>query len=202
MNRLVFYDLGDVVVLAEHARTHQYLLTQHGIPKEKSAGFYTNEEYKQYARGRINSSNFAKALQRNLDTEIGYEELQQAHDIHIYGIDAAVLELMHRTRAKSNSMGIVTNTCEWQERRIAELHDFRREIPEGLYFCSHELGKLKADEGFWDLIRKKTGREYPEMILIDNSLPNVESLRVLGGVGIHYHNPIQLEEELRMYTLI
>ncbi|HIH10619.1 TPA: hypothetical protein HA241_00335 [Candidatus Woesearchaeota archaeon] len=202
MTPIIFYDVGNVIVEANQELTQKFLTENLRIPLEIAQRFYKIDAYKQFARGIISEEEFCDALRSALKRpDLDNSTLQHAHDIHIYGVNTRVVELLDATR-KKNSTGIITNTLPWQEAKVRQLIDLSQYVPPELYFRSHELGKLKADPGFWELIQSATGAHYSEMTLIDDSIANIESLRDLGGRGIQYQNAEQLERVLKQERIL
>ena len=193
MVSFVLFDIGNVVVLADHAITHRILNEQYAVPMEKAKMFFKNkkgeenEAYREFSRGNITGHQFYEALR---DKYIQWPQLTEAqahhaHDEHLYAVDEKVVDLVRET-AKHFTIGFLTDCNAWQTEQVEG-----KLIPLSTYspiiFRSHDLHALKTDAACFPQIIKTLNLSPEEIVLVDNSPEKLEMAMKHGLVGIVYH---------------
>jgi HAD superfamily hydrolase (TIGR01509 family) len=196
--KVILFDIGNVVIDADEAITCK-LLRDLGVPKERARLFFSNNDYLEFSRGNISGQDFYRALvNEHLKTPLTYEQVVNAHNQHIYGINKGVLQIVQNL--PKERVSFATDTNEWQtakEKELINLRDYGKYI-----FRSHELHKLKVDDGFYNEVLKSFGVNSIEILLIDDSPEKVNAAKALGLQGLVYKNPTQLNESLDKLSIM
>ncbi len=192
---VILFDVGNVILLANHKITHEILCKEYEVPAERAAKFFENEDYRNFSRGMIDGEEFYKRLVQNyLKTDLSYEEVVAAHDRHIYDVDSEVVEIIKSLSPKIR-LGFVTDTNLWQTRREREMIDLARFSKE--IFRSYESGMIKNDEGFFPYLLKVLGLKPSEILLIDDSPEKIKRAQENGFLTHTYENADKLKTFLK-----
>jgi FMN phosphatase YigB (HAD superfamily) len=190
--KVILFDVGNVVINADESITHK-LLQDLGVPKEQSELFYTNKAYFKFSRGNITGQDFYKSLVNEyLKTPLTYDQVVHAHNQHMYGFNEGVIQIIQGlTKYK---ISFATDTNEWQTAREKELIDLQ--LYSKSIFRSHELHKLKVDDGFFNDILKSLDVDSAEVLLIDDDSQKVNMARKQDLEGLIFENNAQLKKSL------
>lgn len=93
--------------------------------------------------------------------------------------------LVTELRAAGVAGYLATNQTEHRGRHMAENLGY-----DGLLdgaFWSYELGVAKPDPAFFSTVVERLGLEPGEVLLVDDSLRNVEAARSVGLAAVHWH---------------
>lgn len=189
---ILLFDVGNVIVEADHEITHRKL-QDYGVPRDKAQLFFKNEEYADFGRGKISGEIFYKALiEKYLGLRLGYEQVKDAHDSHLHGIDQDVVAILDRI--SKSQLAFATDTNEWQTERERQLIDLR--VYSDKIFRSNEIHMLKTDDAFFPHIVNQLQTEAGEITLIDDNLENILKAQAHGIQTIQFSNAGQLLTEL------
>ncbi|MBI2552375.1 HAD hydrolase-like protein [Candidatus Uhrbacteria bacterium] len=186
----MLFDVGNVIVRATHAITWA-ILEDYGIPPDVAVQFFRNEDYADFARGKLTGTEFANRLgSRHLKNSwLGYIELRAAHDAHIYIVDDVVVNLLDGLKMVKVPLAFVTTTNKWQTMREMQLIELEKRF--GQVVRSHDIGKTKTDEGAWPVILKALhwqDKDPSAILLVDDALANCEAAR-RAGLQTHQYDP-------------
>lgn len=115
---------------------------------------------------------------------------------------ADVRALVTQLRAAGVAGYLATNQTEHRGRHMAE-HLGYDTLLDGA-FWSYELGVAKPDPAYFAAVVDRIGLEPGEVLLVDDSLRNVEAARSVGLVAVHWHveeGLPALRERLRSHGL-
>lgn len=160
--KMVLCDVGNVLVLADHAHTHAKLM-EYGVSEATARRFYQNDDYPAFSTGEIDEEQFWKRLVTHLQHPLAYEQVVEALHAQIYSLDQAVFDLLLRLKVP---LAFATDTNPWQDERVAQLVRLENL---GRVIKSHQLGMLKHDPGTFLVIVRLLSRESGEILLIDDS---------------------------------
>lgn len=191
MIRRILWDLGNVVILADHVITTAYLVSL-GVPVKRARQFFKAEAYADFARGRLTGEEFYEhETTIVLGVPVAFDDVVRAHDAHMWGIDEDVVALMRRTTVP---IAIATDTNVWQSRKERELIDVRQFADK--IFRSNILGALKRDPGCFRRIVETLGDPPETLLLIDDSPEKIAQAETLGLQTIQYTDSEALEMQL------
>lgn len=195
---ILLFDVGNVIVEADHEITHKRL-QDYGIPRAKAQLFFKNEEYFDFGRCKINGRGFYRALiKKYLGIPLEYQQVKDAHDSHLHGIDRAVVAILDRI--PKSQLAFATNTNEWQTERERQLIDLR--VYSDKIFRSNEIQMLKTDDAFFPHIVNQLQTPAGEIMLVDDDLENILKAQAHGIQTIQFSNAGQLLKELEIRGII
>ncbi|MFA6587573.1 MAG: HAD hydrolase-like protein [Patescibacteria group bacterium] len=190
--KIILFDVGNVVIDADQAITHK-LLQSLGVPKEQSELFYKNKEYFEFSRGNICGQDFYKSLiNEYLKIPLSYEQVVNAHNQHIYGVNENVIQTIKGL--SKYTILFATDTNEWQTAREKELINLK--LYSQHIFRSHELHKLKVDDGFFEGILEFLNINSAEVLFIDDDPQKLNMAIRQGLEGLIFENNLQLKQSL------
>ncbi|MFA5796875.1 MAG: HAD-IA family hydrolase [Candidatus Woesearchaeota archaeon] len=198
MKSFIIFDVGNVILYADHAITYR-ILERYGVPRDRAIKFFDNEEYKKFSRGKINGRSFYNALiQKHLRAELAYEDVVHAHNEHLYGIDPKVVQVL--SKLPKERLIFLTDTNEWQTEREHELIDLMSYGSR--IFRSHEMHMLKTDTGCFPYVIDQLGIGASETVLVDDSIEKIDMARRYGIQTVHFKDANQLTEYLKSQNLM
>ncbi len=180
--KTLLFDIGNVLLFANHNITHQYLTRKHKIPTHKAQLFFKIPEYKTFAKGKISSEKFAEAIQLALGKKLTLKEIKHAHNIHIVRPIKTAIQVLDKLHlSKKYKLAFLTNTNQWQNEREKELIDFSKYSK--IIIRSNEEGLLKENSEIFTKTIKKIGNT--NILFIDNSIDNIEVAKRCGLHSLH-----------------
>lgn len=192
MQDIILFDVGNVIVRASHRITHQ-ILERKGINHENAVKFFQNPEYRDFSRGKITGRQFHKALtDKYLGKELSYEEVMNAHNDHLYGLDEYVVNVLNIIDRRR--LAFVTDTNEWQTAKERELIDLRNYSDR--IFRSHEMGMLKTDEDCFPYVIERLGVTPSRITLVDDSVEKTQMAERFGIKTILFSEGMDLMSRL------
>lgn len=178
--KIIIFDVGNVIVEADHSITYR-TLEAYGVPSQKARRFFDNSEYKEFSRGNIDGRSFYEALtQKYLEAEFAYEQIVDAHNKHLFGVDNKVIQIL--SKLPKEKLAFLTDTNEWQTERERELIDLRHYSSR--IFRSHEMHMLKTDVSCFPYVVSQLGVKAAEILLVDDS---IEKGLMAQGYGLKVH---------------
>lgn len=189
---VVLFDVGNVIVRATHAITH-VILEDYGIAPEVARRFFANEDYADFARGKLTGEEFAYRTRRRLGSTLAYDQIRCAHDAHIYAKDEEVVAMLRALRERGVRLAFATDTNEWQTARERELVNL---AAYGRVFRSHDLGALKVDGGVFERILAELDEEPSHVLFVDDSPEKVARAAALDMVTHRFTSAAALRDEL------
>jgi len=185
MASIILFDIGNVLVLADHSITHRILHEQYRVPLERAQQFYTIPAVYAFNRGSITGKQLYDALcaQRIVPSSMTLAQVRQAHNDHIYAVDREMERIMRETAAHRR-IGFHTDCNVWQtdwvEKELIPLETY------GPVFRSHELGALKIEAACYPKVTSRLGLPLEEIVLVDDSPEKIDMARKAGWRGILY----------------
>lgn len=201
--KVLLFDLGNVVLAADHTITHAYI-KKLGVTSENAVKFFMIPEYSAFSRGEIDEHTFADALRTALHVpDIMNDELRTAHNEHIYALIPDMQKLLTQLTDQYGTHAIVfaTDTNVWQTARQQELID----LSGYTIFASDKLHILKTDPekeiadsqiSFFQIVLQQLQISSAEILFIDDSPEKIVTANSYGLQTIHFENPEQLKETL------
>jgi 2-haloacid dehalogenase len=133
-----------------------------------------------------------------------YAHLIQAYDEEweesITGIIPETVEILQRLKKAGFRLYGLTN---WSAEKFA-LVKYKYEVF-NLFeniLVSGEVKLVKPDPAIFHMLLQEIQRQPQECLLIDDSLPNIESARKLGFATHHFTSPARLEADLRQLGIL
>lgn len=99
---------------------------------------------------------------------------------------AEVMDFVAELQRAGYPCYIASNQERYRARYLSETVGFSQVFDE--LFFSSRMGVRKPDSAFYVAIQEELGRSPSELVLVDDSLANVEAARVLGWTAVHFRN--------------
>lgn len=192
MPQIFLFDVGNVIVNADHAITYK-MLEEYGVDPDRAKLFYANDDYLEFSRGKISGRNFYDLLvTKYLNLPLSYEQVVDAHNQHMFAVNKKVKDVL--AKLPPGKIAFVTDTNEWQTARERQLIDLTRYS--SLIFRSHKIHMLKTDEGFFRYLAQQLQKEPGNLLLIDDSPEKVGLAEASGFSTIIFKDADQLSQAL------
>lgn len=134
-----------------------------------------------------------------------YTELIRAYDTYweesLVNEITETINLAKQLKSNGLSLYILTNSSAEKFPLAKQKYPFLEELFEDI-IVSGEHKLLKPDPAIYRLTLQRINRKANECIFVDDSLPNIETARLLGFHAIHYHSPAQLKQELQNLSIL
>lgn len=97
---------------------------------------------------------------------------------HLIAVHPYVIDFLNQVRASGRRAVLVTNA----HMKSLQLKMERTQLAGHLdaVICAHDFGRPKEEEGFWELLQKVEPFEFASTLLVDDSLPVLNSARQAG----------------------
>lgn len=195
--RIVLFDVGNVIVRATHEITHA-ILRDLGIPYTTAVRFYVNDDYPNFARGKLTGEEFGQRTRRRMGG-LTAAQIRRAHDAHMYDVDEGTMAALTALRDCGMTLAFATDTNEWQTARERELVDL---AAYGRAFRSNELGALKTDGSVFERIIAELGEEPSRVLFVDDSPEKIAVALALQMQTHWFRDAARLYAELESFRLV
>lgn len=187
--RNIIFDLGGVIVNIEPSLTANAFAELSGtdpvdiMELHKSSNFFTA-----YEKGLITDEVFRRELRGFLKRDIPDQVIDEAWGALLLDIPPQKIEMIASARKKYRTF-LLSNTNHIHRRKFCGT--FQKMTGEDLenYFekvyYSFQMGKRKPDEDIFLHVMEENNLKPSETLLVDDSLPNIETARSLGIHTLH-----------------
>jgi len=193
--RAVYFDLGGVIVRTEYQAPRQHLAERLGMEYEDLVKqVFDNETSRQTSIGQLSEDEHWAAVMRKWC--LPESETQAIREAFFAGdiVDYALLDFMRGLR-KKYKVGLISNAWSglrpWiVSRKFEDAFDTMT--------ISAEVGVMKPDAHIFQIALEKLGVLPSESVFLDDFLENVIGARAFGMQAIHFIQPEQALEELKL----
>jgi putative hydrolase of the HAD superfamily len=185
----IIFDLGGVLVNIDPDKTaNAFAALGNKAPVDIINLHNSQNFFRDYEKGLINDQTFRKNICKFLDTHIPAEIIDKAWGALLLDIPPNKIRLIDNARKKYRTF-LLSNTNNIH--RIKFEKDFRdvtgkeiREYFENIHY-SYEMHARKPDEEIFLKVLEENQLIAEETLLIDDSLPNIETAKSLGMQTFH-----------------
>lgn len=132
-----------------------------------------------------------------------YADLIQAYDTHweesLTGTNDETIAIARKLKQAGWALYLLSNFSVEKFELIRPRHSFL-EIFDDL-IISGEHNMVKPNPEIFHLTLQRINRAAKECLFIDDSLPNIETAKLLGFQTIHYQSPTQLTQYLKKLSI-
>ncbi len=191
----VLFDVGNVLInfdhrvisrrLVRHAADARQTNTLHDELHEFIFGSATQtSRTTEIDRGSRDLSTLREDLANAFELDLSQSEFEDIWtSIFSDELNAAAIDCMTRLHDDGLNITVCSNTNPVHWYALLDMQPRLRELTKGIHcFLSHEIGKQKADPGFFDLIAENTTSERDHHLLIDDL---EENCRAAESAGMH-----------------
>jgi HAD superfamily hydrolase (TIGR01509 family) len=199
-SRLVF-DFGRVVFRWEPEELLRQLLPQHAHDAASAAHWVAQVfesyggDWGDYDRGVVTPS----ALAQRIATRTGLKVAEARRVIDavpdaLQPLPASVAWLQ-RLRDAGQPFYFLSNMPGPVAETLLARHSFMGWFNDGVFSC--RVGHNKPEPAIYEVAARRFGHPAPELVFMDDHLPNVEAARRLGWRALQFHDAAQAERDVR-----
>ena len=195
--KVIFFDLGKVLVDFDWRKTVDAMAGQSVLPPDQIAGWLTENRWAiDFERGKVTSDEFFSVLKSETGFRGSANRLRTIFS-DIFEPIASCVKLAEKFSIRY-PLGIISNTNEahidWIEKRFDFFRIFRTKI------FSFQTGFLKPEKKIFECALDAAGVHPDEALFIDDLAVNVKGATSSGWNAIHLTPSTDLEAELLNYT--
>lgn len=188
----IIFDFGGVLFDWDYRRVFRPFFAQDEAALEN---FLQEVDFLEWNRRMDAAQDFSHGVAEVCRRFPHYCHLIRAYDEHwldsIGGTIPTSVAWLQRLKASGCALYGITNFNAAKFRVLRPHFPFLQQLEWVL--VSGEVGLLKPDARIFRLFQEQSGRRAQDCLLIDDSLPNVESARELGWQALHYTGPASLD---------
>jgi FMN phosphatase YigB (HAD superfamily) len=195
-SRIVFFDLGNVLVNFDHQIAVDQLAQKSGC----SSGMVQQVVFdsglqNRYETGLVSSDEFAGEVNQRLERQIPVPEILEAISA-IFEPNHAILPALGAVQAAGVPMGLLSNTCEAHWQWVAAQgwpvlgEWFRYQI------LSYQVQSMKPDGRIYQACEEQSGCSGPAIFFTDDREENVAAAAARGWTTCHFQSVAELVERL------
>ncbi len=132
-----------------------------------------NDAFRAASLGRLSTSELWEAL--GLDTDSGALDLAYTEE---FRLRSGVLDFIDRLHERGLRVAVITNNAVSWSKAIRARFDLDTHVD--TWVVSGEIGTRKPDAAFFEALRRMTGVEFADSLLIDDQIDDLDMARSLG----------------------
>jgi glucose-1-phosphatase len=210
--KLLYFDLGNVLVSFSHERMCEQMAEVAGVPLEvgRNAVFGGGDAHNaqiQYETGDIDSEGYFDYFCRATKTRPDRGELERAFCDIFVPIDET-LRLAQRLTAAGHRLGILSNTnsLQWRWCTDGRYPLLARAGQAGAVFgsavLSFEVHAMKPDRAIYEIAAERAGASPCEVFFVDDRVENVVGAKAAGIDAVLFTDAEQLAADLRQRGVV
>ena len=168
------------------------------IVNEVFSASHNGERYL-YGKGKLTKKEFWKRARKKLNIDKKTSDLFRKIWHEEYKPIRGTWKISKRLRKKYKVV-VFSGTIRERIRYFYKKFKLRKEFRE--FYYSYSLGYNKADLKFYKILLKRLKEDPKECLLIDDASRNIRFFKSLGGKGIVFKNPKQLERDLKRMEVL
>lgn len=193
MYRVIFFDLGNVILPFDPQGLSKRLARHSDYPAEKILGLLWHPELgASLEKGEITPQEFFTQVKASCHLKMSYEEFMVEFN-DIFREDGAVVELLSKLKP-SYSIGLISNTNIAHMNHVKNKFTFFAYIDEMI--LSHEVGLRKPDPEIFRHALHRLKVPPHQSIFIDDMAENIQAAHALGMKAIQFLSAEALTEHL------
>jgi 2-haloacid dehalogenase len=195
----IIFDLGNVLIGWDIYRLYERLL-----PNRQAVDAFLGEiRFSEWNALQDAGRPFYEAVAEHAASFPQYTELIQAYDTHweesITGEYGETVQIVRELKLAGWDLYLLSNFSTEKFEIVRKRFNFFGMFKDMIISGEHRL--IKPDPAIFHLTLSRIGRTAQECLFIDDSLPNIETARLLGFQTIHYQSPTQLRGELKNLSI-
>lgn len=185
MMRTILFDIGNVLVGYDHARTVHALAALFDVLPARAGAAYA-EIGREFGLGRLSPDEVCAFLNKRLGGEVLLPHFVTAFYAGLMRDDGAFAYASQLQRIGGFQVGAISNTnalhVAWLDAHVPELDTF------DLVMMSNEVHLLKPDPAIFELALELLDTAPEQVLFIDDLAENIVAAQSLGMAGIiHEH---------------
>jgi len=193
--RVIYFDLGNVILHFSHARMCQQVAESLNVAVEPVRQYlFSHEVHFAYESGRITTAEILEELNRRFSGQLTMPEVHRALG-DIFSLNTAIVPLITGLKSAGWRLGILSNTCEAHWLAANEKFAVLRQLFD-LYVLSFEVKTIKPFPEIYQHAQTLADCSPREMFFVDDLLENVEGARMAGWDAVLFTNVSSLIQDL------
>lgn len=197
----IIFDLGEVIVdLDPQAVVDEFSrLTQADGKEVRDLIVQSNHLY-DYETGKLSNQEFADAVNELFNTNVSYEDFENAWNLMIKGISEQRLLLLENLM-KTHRVLILSNTNKMHEDYFDEMvtgltGKLMKDFAHTAYY-SHLIGYRKPESAIYEYVIDQQGLNPQKTLFLDDRSDNIAAAKEVGLQAIQVDYPDQIFELLK-----
>lgn len=198
--KVVFFDIGGVLVHVDKLRMHQNLMSLTALDEISFARLLekSNSFHKGFDRGLIQAPELYERFSDLVEKEFTYADFVKAYT-DLFELNVPVMELAKSLR-KNARISIISNTDPLHYKRIDDDYGLSNWFENPI--LSYEQRIVKPSKEIYSAAIDAFGIDASDALFVDDLAENVQAAQEFGMEGIVYNDCKQLEKELLNYIRI
>lgn len=198
-NRIVFFDLGNVLVTFDHEIASRQLSELYGVPIDDTRrAVFDSGLQREYESGRITTSDYVATLNVNFGCSIADELVLRATS-SIFAPNESMLEVVDQLRGSDTRLGVLSNTCECHWRWLQAQP---WSVPQDRFdsvVLSYEVGAMKPDRRIYLAAEKLAKCSGQDIFFVDDLEANITAAKTLGWNAVVFEGAEDLVDQLDLW---
>ena len=192
-DRVIFFDLGGVILDFDHGIWAEKLSYLCGRPKQDVADFVLGSIHFPFEQGVLSEQEFCSRAIGVLGLDCSCSELEAIYS-EIFTLRHDTERLIGELKASGIRMGLISNTNPFHWRYCYKTYQILGHLEK--YILSHEVRITKPDAGIYLAAARAFGVEPQRCVFIDDLEANAEGAANVGMTGIRFVSAVQVRLEL------
>jgi|TARA_B110000196_G_scaffold45013_1_gene35376 putative hydrolase of the HAD superfamily len=195
MIRVLFFDIGGVLIDIHPERTFQYISDCTDLDIEIVKQSFPNELHNQYEKGLINNKEWFLGFKDALPQPVCLKESDFWHAWKLLlGKEKKTVQII-KNLSRNYSIWLLSNTnVKHIDDELKKRYIFPDLVDGAVY--SFDVGLRKPDKSIYSIALEKAGVQPDQCVYIDDLIENVEAGREAGFISFHFKSFDQLRADL------
>lgn len=194
MIKVIYFDLGRVIVDFDHSRAARELLKVTPLSLEEAmAVFSDNALVTEYETGRMSSQEHYREVCHRLRMEVSMERFRELWG-SMFLPEPLLSEAFLQALKKRYRLMLLSNTNEIHFDFVIQRYPILRIIEERL--LSYRAGCMKPEARIFDLAIQKAGVAPESIFFTDDRPENVEAAQRAGIQALQFHSENQIKRDM------
>jgi HAD superfamily hydrolase (TIGR01509 family) len=193
MIKAIVFDLDGVYFPSGVLDFFKNVAKKYNVSAEKAKEAWSSEKVKEYWAGKINKEEYWSFFADHLGISASPEELISLF-LELYTVDARIASLVRKVRKDFKTI-IFTNNFKERFESLDQRFDFVKDFD--FVILSYQVGEIKPSKEMFSALTEKTKCKNEEILVIDDDLKGINSLKEKGFQAIHYTDYENLTQNLK-----
>ncbi len=195
--RVVFFDLGNVLLFFDHQRAARQLAALAGVDPQRVWQFvFASDLNHRCDAGLVSAAEFCEIFRREMPCQVDDAAIINASS-DIFTPNLPMFGIAGQLKQQRYRIGIISNTCDMHR---AFFCSGRFGIIPGIFnplVMSYELRLMKPDAPIYQYAAEQAGVEAGDILFVDDLERNVLGARAAGLQAVQYTTPRAFVAALR-----
>ena len=195
MIKVLFFDIGGVLIDIHPERTFQYISDCTDLDIDIVKQNFPNELHNQYEKGLINNKEWFLGFKDALPQPVCLKESDFWHAWKLLlGKEKKTVQII-KDLSRNYSIWLLSNTnAKHIDDELKKRYLFPDLVDGAVY--SFDVGVRKPDKSIYGIALEKVGVQPDQCVYIDDLIENVEAGRDAGFISVHFKSLNQLKADL------